>query len=396
MANREKRKSNMKNILVIIMLTLLMGCNTSKNVMKSPFSSPNATITKEINQDALKIRNYLSKDIVIAHRGSTYWAPEQTEPAYRWARNIGADYLELDLQMTKDSILVVVHDETLLRTSNVKEVFPEVIEPTTNDFTLKELRSLDFGTWFNKLNPDRAKDTYKSLKILTFQDVVMIAEGYRIKKEDGECSKEIINNNGTGKYLYELDPSDNKNRPGIYAETKKLHLEQLLAKEIKEYKWLITDNPKKIKTYKDKVAIANTDARFILQTFYRSSIEELEMVLPKVPKCLLLWKPDMIGDLDSNFIDAINFCADNNVEIIGTSISGKPNNYDELTDKWMVDLIHKSGIIIHPYTFDTNDDFTRYSNDVDGVFTNRADLALIFYKRLKNNNSEKILKDLGY
>ena len=53
-------------------------------------------------------------------------------------------------------------------------------------------------------------------------------------------------------------------------------------------------------------------------------------------------------------------------------------------------------MIIHPYTFDGNNDFNTYGNVVDGVFTNRADLALIFFGRKKENNSEDLLTELGY
>ena len=382
---------------------------SSCNDNKSDFQKPNATETKQLSKEALAVRDVLTKEVVIAHRGTIYWAPEETEPAFRWARNIGADYLELDLQMTKDSILVAMHDNTLLRTSNVKDIFPDVEKPTTNDFTLKELRQLDFGSKFNTRNPDRARDGFVGTKILTFEDVIMIAQGYKIKKlENGEPAKKFVDGDWTGKYLYEKDPKDNLNRPGVYAETKKLHLEKLLLKELKEYGWLITDKPKSIETFKGKVGYANTDARFILQTFYRESIIELEKYLPGIPKCMLIWEPTMRGKFKSedkakidsvikkSYIETINYCVDNNVEIMGSSIAGKPNNYGELSAPWMVDLVRKSGMIIHPYTFDGPRDFKVYGHEVDGVFTNRADLALIFYGRLKENNSLKILDELGY
>lgn len=373
-----------------------MGCN-SKDKKVSPFQSPSAIETNSLSADALEVRDLVKKDIVIAHRGSTYWAPETSEAAYRWARNIGADYLELDLQMTKDSVLVATHDNTILRTSNVRELFPKISKPTTNDFTLKELRSLDFGLWFNKAHPERARDGFINSKILTFQDVIMIAEGYRIKKSDnGEPVKEIVEGEWSGKYLYEKDPHDNNNRPGIYAETKKLHLEELLLMELTEYAWLYTDNPKNIKTYENKVSIANTDSRFVLQSFYKKSMLKLEKHLPKVPKCLLIWRPEMEGDIKNSYVEMINFCVENNVQIMGPSISGEPNNYEELSDPWMLELIHRSGMIVHPYTFDTNVHLDGYTNSVDGVFTNRADLALIYYKRLKENISEEILDELGY
>ena len=394
-----------KIVVLLVIISVLNSCDSNK----SDFQIPNATETKVLSKASLKVRDLLNKEIVIAHRGSTYWAPEETEPAFRWARNIGADYLELDVQMTKDSILVAMHDNTILRTSNVESVFPNVEKPTTNDFTLKELRTLDFGSWFNNKYPERARESYVGTKILTFHDVLMIAEGYHIKKhENGEPVKEIVDGEWTGKYNYEKDPTDNKNRPGVYTETKKLHLEKLLAKELREYGWLITDNPKQIETYKGKVSYANTDARFILQTFYRKSVVQLNKYLPGIPKCLLIWEPRMRDNLKSNnvdsinvavkknYIETINYCVDNNVEIMGSSISGKPNNYGELSAPWMVELVRKSGMIIHPYTFDGPKDFSTYGHKVDGVFTNRADLALMFYERLEKNNAEEVLEELGY
>ncbi|MCK4561642.1 MAG: hypothetical protein KAT78_01935, partial [Flavobacteriaceae bacterium] len=245
-------------------------------------------------------------------------------------------------------------------------------------------------------NPKTARKSFIGCRILTFKDVLMIAEGFRIKRENGEPVKEIIAGEWTGKYLHEKDPADNKNRPGIYAETKKLNLEKLLLKELKENDWLITDNPKTIETYHNKVAIANTKARFIVQTFYTESIEQLNIYLPNIPKCMLIWKPEMGKDLKDNYIKIINYCVNNNIEIMGPSIAGAPNNYGELIAPWMVELIHQSGMIIHPYTFNTNTEFNNYGARVDGVFTNRADLALIYFKRLELNTSESILTELGY
>ncbi|MCK4562923.1 MAG: hypothetical protein KAT78_08460, partial [Flavobacteriaceae bacterium] len=122
----------MKNILLILIISsVILSCNRSKKTMDTESQKSDTTTTKKLSEKSIKIRDYIPKNAVIAHRGTTYWAPEETEPAYRWARNIGADYLELDLQMTKDSILVALHDDTLLRTSNIKDVFPNITNPTS-------------------------------------------------------------------------------------------------------------------------------------------------------------------------------------------------------------------------------------------------------------------------
>jgi len=381
-----------KYITLLIVFVGLLACeNTQKNNKKGQNES-------QISKNAQLVRDYLRNDIVIAHRGSTYWTPEETEPAFLWARNIGADYLEFDVQLTKDSVLVAFHDTKLTRTTNVSEVFPERAEDEINAFTLKELRSLDVGSWFNIKNPVRAKDGYIGLTMMTLKDVVMIAEGYRIQKNNGKPVEELSAGIWTGNYLYEKDPNDLGHRPGIYVETKspKSGTEMILAKNITDYGWNINAKEKEIKTIKGKVDIANTKARFVLQSFSPESIVKLENYLPNIPKCLLLWEAELKDDLKGNYKKAIAFSIQYNVHGIGSSIAGAPNNYKELTAPWMIELIHKAGMVIHPYTFDTNEQLVKYAQHVEGVFTNRADVALEFYNRKSEKSSEEILSDLGY
>ena len=62
---------------------------------------------------------------LIAHRGASAYAPEHTLAAYRLALEQGADYVEQDLQVTKDGQLVCLHDLTLERTTNIEALFPD-------------------------------------------------------------------------------------------------------------------------------------------------------------------------------------------------------------------------------------------------------------------------------
>ena len=378
-----------KRIVFAVIAVSIISCGQNNNNEK-------AIEVNKLSQEAMKVRDFVIKDAVIAHRGTTYWAPEETEAAFRWARNIGVDYLELDLQMTKDNFLIALHDDDLSRTTNVTEVFPDRINAPIIEFTLKELRSLDAGSWFNDLNPERARQGFVGQKILTFEDVVMIAEGNRIKKVDGEPVKRLENNEWSGRYEYEKDPDDNGNRPGIYAETKKKDFEEILAKELNDLGWSINGNPKEIITQSGKIGIANTDGRFVLQSFSPESIIALQKYMPNIPKCFLLWHPAMKDSLKQNYIKAIQFAVAQNVHFIGSSIAGEPNNYEELTAPWMVELIHEAGLFIHPYTFDTDEQLTKYGKSVEGVFTNRADLALAYYARLGSHSAEEILTELGY
>ena len=234
---------------------------------------PGEVKVKTLPPESREVLDYLPRNIVIAHRGTTYWAPEETEAAMRWARNIGADYLELDLQRTKDGVLIALHDVNLRRTTNVETVFPDRADSPVSEFTLEELRQLDAGSWFNKANPDRARKAFEGLDILTLEDVVRIAEGYRIVRD--RAGKRVYDIDGQGRKhtRYEKDPDDNGNRPGIYPETKEPHLfpgmEKDLVIELQRLGWYHPDagQMKQIPVTAGKVAIANSSARVILQTF---------------------------------------------------------------------------------------------------------------------------------
>jgi glycerophosphoryl diester phosphodiesterase len=94
-----------------------------------------------------------SRPLIIAHRGARSLAPENTIAAARKAFELGADMWELDVGMTADGKLLVIHDSTLTRTSNAKEMFPTRRPWALHEFTLKELGRLDFGTWFIDEDP---------------------------------------------------------------------------------------------------------------------------------------------------------------------------------------------------------------------------------------------------
>ncbi len=78
--------------------------------------------------------------LVYAHRGARGYAPENTMCAFRKAVELGADGIELDVQMTADGQVVICHDHDIDRTSNGQGLL--------KDFTLAELGRFDFGSWF--------------------------------------------------------------------------------------------------------------------------------------------------------------------------------------------------------------------------------------------------------
>ncbi len=81
-----------------------------------------------------------TRPLLVAHRGSSGTAPENTMAAFRKAIAAGADMIELDVRMTRDYHLVVLHDSTVRRTTNGSGA--------ACGMTLQELKSLDAGSWY--------------------------------------------------------------------------------------------------------------------------------------------------------------------------------------------------------------------------------------------------------
>lgn len=86
--------------------------------------------------------------LVVAHRGASAYAPENTLAAVDKAHELGFDWVENDVQRTRDGRLVVLHDATLARTTNVEELYPERAPWNVADFTAAEIARLDAGSWF--------------------------------------------------------------------------------------------------------------------------------------------------------------------------------------------------------------------------------------------------------
>lgn len=87
---------------------------------------------------------------VIAHRGASGRAPENTLAAARLAVALGADAVEGDVRRTRDGVLVVIHDPHLRRTTDVRHAFPTRTRWQVSDYTLEEIKCLDAGSWFGR------------------------------------------------------------------------------------------------------------------------------------------------------------------------------------------------------------------------------------------------------
>ncbi len=89
----------------------------------------------------------------IGHRGARSLAPENTLAALEKAWEIGADGVEVDVQVSADGRLVIHHDNTPARTTNASELFPDRASQPLTTFQLEELKTLDAGSWFIDSDP---------------------------------------------------------------------------------------------------------------------------------------------------------------------------------------------------------------------------------------------------
>jgi len=111
----------------------------------------------------------IKEPVIIAHRGASKLAPENTMAAFTKALELGAGGIETDVHLSADGHLVIIHDEQVDRTSNGKGL--------VKSMTLEQLKSLDFGSWFSPAFKDeRIPELEDLLKLLSNWDGLLNIE----------------------------------------------------------------------------------------------------------------------------------------------------------------------------------------------------------------------------
>jgi alkaline phosphatase D len=279
---------------------------------------------EQVKQQSL-LQPIVEKIDIIAHRGASGYAPEHTLAAYEKAIQMKADYVELDLHMTKDGELIAIHDSTLARTTNVEELYPDRSPWRVKDFTLSEIKQLDAGSWFNSTYPEYAKKQYVRQKIPTLQEVIDF-----MKKKDQKV--------------------------GLYIETKAPDIypgmEEKLVEILKKNGYL----------KKDKV---------IFQSFSEASLRKLQEIIPEDIPLIQLYSPKMI--LGQNLDDVFNRAAE--------YADGVGPDKSLVTPAFMQEA-HERNMVVHPYTVNTHDEMVnQLSLGVDGMFTDYPDRLVELNKK---------------
>lgn len=253
----------------------------------------------------------------IGHRGASGYAPEHTIAAYDLAKKMGADYIEQDLQMTKDGVLVALHDETLDRTARpTAESGPGDCTGLVSEKTLAQIKTCDVGSWFNEAYPQYASEEYVGLRIPTLEEVFQ-----RYRKS--------VN--------YYIETKSPEAAPGMEEELLRLMDEYGLIKPAVE-KWQV-----------------------LIQSFSPASLQKIHASNPSLPLIQLF-----SGRETSETIQA-------RLDATATYAVGiGPSKND--VDRALVEAAHARCLDLHPYTVNEPAEMEKLiSLGVDGMFTNFPD-----------------------
>ena len=316
-----------------------------------------------------------AEKIVIAHRGASGYLPEHTLEAKSMAYAMGAHYIEQDIVMTKDNVLIVMHDITLDRTTDVADKFPHKARDDNRyyaiDFTLKEIQTLSATERFF-LDETKKNQEYKtrfpintsSFRVHTFEEEIQLIQGL---------------NNSTG------------NNIGIYPEIKQPIFHRNEGKDLSS---AIVSTLKNY-DYKTK------QSKLYLQTFCFEELKILKNeILPEAEIDLNLiqlvdnentypwiFEEDGMQRL-ANFADGIA----PEKSLIVTNLS----TVSSIKITQLVRRAHAAGLKVHPYTYRSDPgQMPSYVKsfeellekhyldaDVDGIFTDFPDKATRFLQTI--------------
>jgi glycerophosphoryl diester phosphodiesterase len=259
--------------------------------------------------------------LAIAHRGASAYAPEHTFFAYDMALAMDADMIECDMHLTLDEVPVCIHDDSVDRTTG------GAAHGDVADFTLAELRALDFGSWFNSAYPAQANPDYVGARIVPFEEQL-------------DC------------YL-RINP-----HMRFHVETKDSaggRAEQVLV-DLLTRKGLIATG--------DQSGKAVQSSTILMQSFDAASLERIKSLAPTLPTAFLFTAPDattlpwlLTGD-GPDYVDAF-----------------APNSLIVALDPTSVQRFHANDHDVHVWTVNDRAQMNlMLALGVDGIFTNNTDI----------------------
>ena len=271
---------------------------------------------------------------LIAHRGASGYAPEHTVASYQTALEQKADFVEPDLAISKDGVLICLHDDTLERTTNIKDVFPDRYSRESagrggarqwiaNDFTVAEIKQLDAGSWRDP--------KFAGQRVPTWEEMVALVRG----------------------------------KAGLYPEMKSpplytkrgLDMVNIFVASVKK---LGLDRPDSLKS-----------TPVIIQSFDEPSVRRVATALPTIPRVFLTEKDEDVSDRRLH-----------ELATFATGIAPEKRVIARHPD--MVARAHAVGLTVTSWTFRA-DEKTQYGSvrdemsqylytwGIDALFTNNPD-----------------------
>lgn len=158
------------SLFLVVVLVMLMGVGVHRTINNYKNMGLNDMASVGTEADIQETQTEVPEDKtrtdvkVIAHRGYSSIAPENTLASFERAVDIGADMIELDVQMTKDGVLVVFHDTDMVRITGQSGVI--------SDYTYAEIGEMDAGSWFS--------DSFTGEKIPTLAEVLELLQDSEI------------------------------------------------------------------------------------------------------------------------------------------------------------------------------------------------------------------------
>ena len=314
----------------------------------------------------------LPKPLIIAHRGASGYLPEHTLQAYALAIEQGAHYIEADLVITADGVLIARHENNLADTTDVAEKFPDrkrikVVDGQqvdgwfSEDFTLEEIKTLRA----TERLPFRDQSSNGEFQVPSFDEVIQLVLS---------SSREL------------------ERRIGIYPETKHPSYFSALGLPLEE----------PLVAALEKHNLDRPGAPVFIQSFEVSNLRKLDE-LTDIPLIQLVSAPFLVPfDLESSGTGLTygDMITDAGLREIATYADGigpwkalvvprdQEGNLGTPTD--LIDRAHAMGLAVHAYTFrsdghylapqydgDPGAEYRQYFDlDVDGVFTDFPDTAI--------------------
>ncbi|MDE0471146.1 MAG: glycerophosphodiester phosphodiesterase family protein [Ekhidna sp.] len=251
---------------------------------------------------------------IIAHKGASGLAPENTMAAFKKALELNVDQIEMDVRHTADEEIIIFHDQTLDRTA--RDTLGNKLTGDVHNYTLKEIKQFDVGTWFDS--------QYKDERIPTLKEVLDLI--------NGQC-----------KVLIEIKYMDH---PHYHDFAEKL-VEVVLQEE-------------------------NGEDWIILQSYEPEYLDEVHELDP-----LIQTKALIVGE-DS--APLLAFYIETRIHMGRAKQSNRLkaiNPHWETLSPRRVFQMHAKGYEVHAYPVNTRDDMIKMLNSgVDGIITDYPNIAI--------------------